>query len=80
MTQKSNTEITQIRLLIPRQWVQELDTLAATRFVTRLGLIRLFLRARIDQELAQANEQSKLREKNRQTKARLDSWLDDKLK
>ena len=49
-------EITQIRLLVPKDWVQELDTLAKSRFLTRLGLIRFYLRSQMDQDLQQLSE------------------------
>jgi hypothetical protein len=49
-------EITQIRLLVPKAWVQELDTLAKSRFLTRLGLIRFYLRCQMDQDLQQLSE------------------------
>ena len=49
-------EITQIRLLVPKAWVQELDTLAKSRFLTRLGLIRFYLRIQMDQDLQQLSE------------------------
>ncbi len=41
----------QLRLLLPAEWVNELDTLASLRFIPRLALIRQFLREKIDQEL-----------------------------
>lgn len=41
----------QIRLLIPEQMVAELDTIAQSRQVSRLALIRRFLRLQIDNEL-----------------------------
>jgi metal-responsive CopG/Arc/MetJ family transcriptional regulator len=41
----------QIRLLIPAQMVSELDTIAQSREVSRLSIIRRFLRHQIDEEL-----------------------------
>jgi len=49
-------EIAQIRLLVPKDWVQELDTLAASRYLTRLGLIRFYLRNQMDHDLQQLSE------------------------
>lgn len=44
-------KVAQLRLLLPAEWISELDTLASLRFVSRLALIRHFLREKIDQEL-----------------------------
>jgi|GEM_PF-1887502 len=52
----SDNDTAQIRLLVPKEWVQELDTLAASRFLTRLGLIRFYLRNQMDQDLSQLAE------------------------
>jgi len=52
----SDNDTAQIRLLVPKEWVQELDTLAASRFLTRLGLIRFYLRNQRDQDLSQLAE------------------------
>ena len=48
-----DNDTAQIRLLVPKEWVQELDTLAKSRFLTRLGLIRFYLRSQMDQDLQQ---------------------------
>lgn len=44
-------KVAQLRLLLPAEWVRELDTLASLRFISQLALIRQFLREKIDQEL-----------------------------
>ena len=41
----------QIRLLLPSKWVEELDAIAASRHITRLALIRGYLRSRLDHDL-----------------------------
>ena len=41
----------QIRLLLPSKWVEELDAIANSRNITRLALIRGYLRSRIDHDL-----------------------------
>jgi hypothetical protein len=51
-----DNDTAQIRLLVPKAWVQELDTLAKSRFLTRLGLIRFYLRSQMDQDLQQLSE------------------------
>ena len=44
---------TQILLVLPKQMVSQLDSIAATRQVSRLALIRRFLRLHIVDELSQ---------------------------
>lgn len=52
MTDYANKpKVAQLRLLLPAEWVRELDTLASLRFISRLALIRQFLRDKIDHEL-----------------------------
>lgn len=51
--------IAQVRLLIPKHWVQELDALADFRVSSRLALIRHFIRTSLDRELATFDEQVK---------------------
>ena len=46
----------QIRLLIPSQWVEELDALASLNQCTRLALIRKYLRQHLDKDLSRVLE------------------------
>ena len=41
----------QIRLPLPKQWVEELNTIAKSQFTTRLTIIRAFIRAKLDEEM-----------------------------
>ena len=66
-----DNDTSQIRLLIPRDWVAELDDLAASRFLTRLGLIRFYLRNQMDQDLNQLEEVLHQREKLQRTHSSL---------
>jgi len=54
----------QIRLLLPRKWVDELDTIAASRHLSRLGLIRGYLRSRIDHDLNKLAEHWQIQQTN----------------
>ena len=72
------TKFVQLRLLLDPTWVPELDTLARARSITRLGLIRYFLRLKIDEELASYKEFLVAQEARRRTKSKLDAYLDDK--
>jgi hypothetical protein len=73
-----NSKFVQLRLLLDPSWVPELDTLARARSITRLGLIRYFLRLKMDEELASYQEFLVGQETRRRTKSKLDAYLDDK--
>jgi hypothetical protein len=72
------TKLVQLRLLLEPSWVPELDTLARARSITRLGLIRYFLRLKMDEELASYQEFLVAQEVRRRTKTNLDAYLDDR--
>lgn len=74
---KQKVKTAQIRLLLPEDWIPELDNLAASRFLTRLGLIRFFLRSKMNEELATLAEHFKQTEQNRLTHQRLARKVDD---
>jgi hypothetical protein len=74
---KQKAKTAQIRLLLPEDWIPELNNLAASRFLTRLGLIRFFLRAKMDEELATLADHFKQTEQNRRTHQQLSRKLDD---
>ena len=74
--QKPN--IKQIRLLIPEEWVSELDNLAATRFLTRLGLIRFYLRAQMNEELAHLSEHFNQINQNQRTHKQIETYLQER--
>ena len=74
---KEKTKITQLRLLLPKTWISELDNLAASRFLTRLGLIRFYLRSQMNEDLAQLSEHFKAEEERKRTHRRLSTHLDD---
>ena len=74
---KPKAKIAQIRLLLPENWIPELDNLAASRFLTRLGLIRFFLRSKMNEELANLAEHFKQAEQNKLTHQKLSRKLDD---
>lgn len=68
----------QLRLLLNPEWIPELDTLARARYVSRLGLIRHFLRLKMDEELASYQEFLNAKEARKTTKSKLDAYLDEK--
>jgi hypothetical protein len=74
---KPKSKITQLRLLLPEEWVPELDNLAATRFLTRLGLLRFFIRSKMDEELANLAEHFKQTELQRKTHKQLQQRRQD---
>ena len=71
------SKITQLRLLLPEDWIPELDNLAATRFLTRLGLIRFYLRAQMNEDLSNLAEHFKETEQHRKTNKRLEQRRQD---
>jgi hypothetical protein len=64
---KPKSKITQLRLLLPEEWLPELDHLAATRFLTRLGLLRFLIRNGMNQELANLADHFKQIQEQRKT-------------
>jgi hypothetical protein len=69
--------VSQIRLLINPQWIKELDAIAASRHITRLALIRGYLREKIDQELLELTEHFRQRDQLQKTQRRLEKHLED---
>jgi len=74
---KPKSKIAQLRLLLPEDWVPELDNLAATRFLTRLGLLRFLIRNGMNQELANLAEHFKQTEQQRKTHKQLQQRRQD---
>ena len=64
---KPKSKIAQIRLLLPEEWLPELDNLATTRFLTRLGLIRFYLRAQMNEDLSNLAQHFKENEQQKKT-------------
>lgn len=75
---KPKSKTAQLRLLLPEDWIPELDSLAASRFLTRLGLIRFFLRAQMNEELSRLSEHFRETEGHRKTHRRLQIHLEDR--
>lgn len=67
--------IAQIRLLIPQEMMKELDTLAKVKLMTRLALIRRYLREQIDHDLSQLNDHFKRRDELKLAKERTENWI-----
>jgi hypothetical protein len=74
---KPKSKITQIRLLLPEEWLPELDSLAATRFLTRLGLIRFYLRAQMNEDLSNLAQHFKENEQHKKTLKHLSQHRED---
>jgi hypothetical protein len=71
-------EIAQLRLLIPIEMLEELDTIASSRATTRLSIIRMFLRNSIDSELDQLEIHFQEMTRRDKTHRRLQQHLFDK--
>lgn len=67
----------QIRLLLDPEWVAQLDSLATSRHLSRLALIRFYLRDKIDEEYAQLAEHYRRQDEHRRAHKRLQNHLDD---
>lgn len=63
MTTQAIRNNSQIRLLIPASWIEELDSLATIRQSSRLSLIRAYLRENLDRELLRLQESYVRRER-----------------
>jgi len=68
----------QLLLLLPHDWIAQLDSLARSRNLSRLALIRLFLRLQMDSELAQLSAHFKQQDEQRRTHKRLNSYLSER--
>jgi hypothetical protein len=75
---KSKSKTKQVLLLLPEDWIPELDSLAASRFQTRLGLIRLYLRTQMNEELSNLAEHFRQTEALRKTHRRLQQHIEDR--
>jgi len=73
---KSKTK--QLRLLLPEEWISELDSLAASRFLSRLGLLRFYIKAGMSEDFSKLAEHFKLDEQHKRTHQRLQGHLRDR--
>jgi len=53
----AKTEKGQIRLILPKDWIPDLDSIAASKFISRLDLIRRYLRECADRDLTSLKSQ-----------------------
>jgi hypothetical protein len=75
---KSKTPSSQLLLLLPSEWVEELNVLAKSRYISRLALIRSYLRQQMDKDFAQYSEQISEREKLLKTRIKLKTLVNDR--
>jgi hypothetical protein len=75
---KSKTPSTQLLLLLPSEWLEELNVLAKSRYISRLALIRSYLRQQMDKDFAQYSEQISEREKLLKTRIKLKTLVNDR--
>ena len=80
MTKESDSKkaYASILLLIPQEWLEELNTLAAARFLTRLGLLRFYIRQEMNKDLLDLTEHFKQRNQFKRTKSDVDKWLKER--
>lgn len=77
MVRSNPSSKSQIRLIIETSWIEQLDVLAASRFQSRLALIRFYLRQAMDKDLSELEEFLRQRKQKDETCKRLQSYLDD---
>jgi hypothetical protein len=70
-SKKHKNETAQLRLLLPKKWISELDNLAANRFLTRLGLIRFYIQMGMTEDLSQMLDYMTQLEKRQNVFARI---------
>jgi hypothetical protein len=73
----TKTNQAQVRLIISREMMEQLDLLSRSRHLTRLALIRMFLKAKIDEELLSLDAFLQHQESLKATKRKLDKYLHD---
>ena len=74
---RANPRTKQLRLLLPEDWIPELDSLAASRFQSRLATIRFYLRAGMNEDLARLAEHFRDKALNQKTHQQLKKHLSD---
>jgi hypothetical protein len=75
---KSKPPSSQLLLLLPSEWLEELNVLAKSRYISRLALIRSYLRQQMDKDFAQYSEQISEREKLLKTRIKLKTLVNDR--
>lgn len=74
--QQEKAAKSQLRLIIPENWIAELDAIASSRFISRLALIRHYLRLHLDKDLESLREQLTLIQENQRTAKDFNSYRD----
>ena len=69
-------EKAQVRLIIPREWINQLDIIARSRFSSRMAVLRSYIRAQLDRDLANLDDQLALVQKNHRTVDEFTAYLD----
>jgi hypothetical protein len=77
MVRSNPSSKSQLRLILESTWIKELDVLAASRFQSRLALIRFYLRQAMDKDLSELDEFLRQRKQKEDTCKRLQSYIDD---
>ena len=72
---RASPKTKQLRLLLPEDWIPELDSLAASRFQSRLATIRFYLRAGMNEDLARLAEHLRENDLHRKTHQQLQKHL-----
>ena len=76
--QQQTESTAQIRLLLPAEWLAELNAVAKSRFVSRLSLIRYYLRLQLDKDLSELQQHFQQRESNRKTTVLVEKWFNER--
>jgi len=72
------TNDAQVKLLLPSSWLEELDTIAGMKSVSRLAIIRQYLRDKIDLDLVKLDDHFQRLQQIKRGKRTADGWLQDR--
>lgn len=75
MNNQKSINNSQLRLLLPSDWIDELDTIAREHFKTRLALLRQYIREKMDEDLSELDQIIARREQIRNAKSHVDGWF-----
>ena len=68
----------QVKLLIPSGWLDELDTIARMKSLSRLAVIRQYLREKINDDLVKLDQHFQQVQQIKRGKTAADNWLADR--
>ena len=74
INESSKQKQTQLRLILPVDWMRELDVIARARFISRLALIRHYLRACLNEDIEHFRQELAATKQNQYTLQELEAF------